>query len=119
MRSERQAGAPQSIRGIDATVWEQARLYGVAHGVSVGEVVTEALAAYLRPVSVHVPERREKEGARPSPKVQRRVREAAIAKFAGDPAPDVPPPVKERVKLEDHKPCSHGLLFHPGCSDAR
>lgn len=99
------------ITDVPEELLRAARMEALATGRTLKELV---IGAIEREVSGEIEV--QKERSKPSPKAPRRVSEKRGAKFAGqnEPSPRLGPPSALGEKI---KPCSHGLLFHPGCTD--
>lgn len=109
-----------SIKDFPDELLRDGRIEALAAGTTFRELVIEAIG---RAVSD-----RQREGARPSLKVQRRLSGKRSAKDKGERqasstvnalAPRLPATAsalatRTREKVE---PCPHGFLFHPGCAD--
>ena len=113
------------IRKVPEELLQSANIEAAAAGRSLRDWVLEVLAAAC--TSRVVREDRREVDRRPggaSKKNGRRVstRKAAPAKIEA--TADLPDDGPEALavspgKPAEIKPCSHGLLFHPGCSDTR
>lgn len=133
--------AQQVVRGVDVAVWTSARVFALEQGRTMGDVVTSALVLYIGGGSVG-----QKQGTQVSPRRQRGLKTNPRAKFLEprqakpQPKPEQPAEQEERrgpisrieratdkvlktsqpaLTRQDVTACSHGLLFHPGCTDGK
>ena len=105
---ELQHMAVLSVRNIPAELMLEAKLLACASGQPLRMWVINTIgAAVAADVSV---------GARASRRAKRRPTSKSTAKPVGQP-PATPEGISSKTSREKMEPCSHGLLFHPGCTD--
>jgi sugar-specific transcriptional regulator TrmB len=105
------------ISGVPEELLRAAKVEALATGRTLKEVVIGAIEREVnREIEV------QKEHSKPSPKAQRRVPLQRRARNQAEKRPrsTIDPvalaPAMPAVPREQIKPCSHGLLFHPGCN---
>src|SRR5262249_36201755 len=115
---------PLTVRGVDDTVWHAARVYAVENDLTMGQVVTHALVTILKASGMSEGTRDRKQGAKPSARLRslRQSSPSAQATASNEQLPAIDQAsargaVQPPRAARDLKPCSHGLLLHPGCSD--
>jgi hypothetical protein len=109
-----------SIKDFPDELLREGRIEALAAGTTFRELVIEAIGRTVGD--------RQREGAKPSLKVQRRLLGKRSTKDKGERrtssrvnalAPRLPAkaPARATRTKEKIESCPHGLLFHPGCAD--